>query len=58
MTLTRRLAAEEKSGWLRSAEKHFAGLLARPRRVLDFCLFTQAGPNAPFVVAEQFALRG
>jgi len=58
MTLTRRLAEDEKPGWLRATQAHFAGLLDRPRRVAHLCLFTQAAPGAPFVIAERLALCG
>ncbi len=58
MTLTRRLTAAEKAIYLPAAERHFAPALAVPRRVADLCLFTQAGPGAPFVIAERLALRG
>lgn len=58
MTLTRRLAPEEKSIFLPGAEAWFAAALAVPRRVADVCLFTQAGPDAPFQLAERVRLRG
>ena len=58
MTLTRRLTDGEKALWQPAAEAHFAGALARPRRVADICLFTQAAPGAPCVIAERLALRG
>jgi hypothetical protein len=58
MTLTRRLSPEEKAVFLPAAESWFASALAVPRRVTDVCVFTQAGPDAPFVVAERVRLRG
>lgn len=58
MTLTRRLNAAEKSLYLPAAERHFAAALAEPRRVVDICVYTQAQPGAPFVIAERLALRG
>jgi hypothetical protein len=58
MTLTRRLSAEEKALYQPAAEAHFAAALAAPRRVVDICLYTQAGPGAPFVIAERLPLRG
>ena len=58
MTLTRRVTAEEKAIYGPAAERHFAPALAQPRLVEDICLFTQAGPGAPFVIAERLALRG
>ncbi len=58
MTLTRRLAAEQHPVWRPAAEAHFADVLPLPRRVSDLCLFTQAGLDAPFVLAERILLRG
>ena len=58
MTLTRRLAPGERDAILPPAQAHFASALARPRRVRDICLFTQAGPGAPFLLAERLPLRG
>ena len=58
MTLTRRLSAEEQALWRPRAEAHFARALSLPRRVTDFCLFTQARPGAAFVIVERFELRG
>ena len=58
MTLTRRLSAEEKARIQPAAEAHFAAALAVPRRVVDLCLYTQAGAGAPFVIAERLPLRG
>jgi len=58
MTLTRRVSAAEKAIFMPAAERHFAPALALPRRVKDICLFTQAGPGAPFVIAERLRLRG
>jgi putative phosphonate metabolism protein len=58
MTLTRRLSDAEKTVFLPAAEAWFAPALQRPRRVTDICIFTQAGPDAPFHIAERVALRG
>jgi putative phosphonate metabolism protein len=58
MTLTRRLSAVEHTTWRPEAERHFATAVALPRTVSDICLFTQAGPGAPFVIAARVALRG
>jgi putative phosphonate metabolism protein len=58
MTLTRRLTAAEHLVWRPRAEAFFAGALAARRMVTDICLFTQAGPGAPFVIAERVALGG
>lgn len=54
MTLTRRL--ETQAGWMAAAEAHFAAALERTRRVETICLYTQAGPGVPFLLAERFAL--
>ncbi len=37
---------------------HFGAVLARPRFVRALCLFTQAAPGAPFLVAERLPLLG
>jgi hypothetical protein len=58
MTLTRRLGVEEKARFQSAAEAYFARALSVPRRVADICLFVQAAPDAPFVIAERFPLRG
>ncbi|MBS0559098.1 MAG: DUF1045 domain-containing protein [Proteobacteria bacterium] len=58
MTLTRRLSVEEKATVMPVAEAFFADTVAVPRRVDAICLFTQAGPQAPFVIAERLPLRG
>lgn len=56
MTLTRRLT--DQSGWKAAAAAHLAEALAAPRRVESICLFTQAGPGVPFLLAERIALAG
>lgn len=56
MTLTRRLLAEERSGWLEATERHFAGALAASRQVLSLCLFSQTVPDAPFILSERIPL--
>ncbi len=53
MTLTRRLAPEQHPAWLAAAGRHFADALAVPRRIASLCVFTQAGPDAPFLLAER-----
>lgn len=58
MTLTRRLTAEEHQVVAPAAEMHFAAALALPRRVESICVFTQAGEDAPFLLAERLALGG
>jgi putative phosphonate metabolism protein len=56
VTLTRRLAAEEAGPVRAAAESHFAGIADHPRHVASVCLFTQAAPGAPFLIAERFPL--
>ncbi len=58
MTLTRRLSEAEKAIYLPAAEAWFADAVRVPRIVTDICLFTQAGPGAPFRIAERLPLRG
>ena len=58
MTLTRRLTAVEKARLQPEAEAWFARSVSVPRRVDDICLFTQAAPDAPFVIAGRLMLRG
>lgn len=58
MTLTRRLSEAEKDAFLPAAEAYFAPVLAVPRRVADVCVFTQAGADAAFKIAERVRLRG
>ncbi len=58
MTLTRRLTPEERSLIRPAAERHFAAAVALPRRVEALSVFTQAGPGAPFLVAECLRLAG
>jgi putative phosphonate metabolism protein len=58
MTLTRHLTAGEKARFMPAAETYFAHATSMPRRVADICLFTQAVPDAAFVIAERLPLRG
>jgi putative phosphonate metabolism protein len=58
MTLTRRLTADEKARFQPAAEAYFARAVGAPRRVADICLFTQARPDASFVISERLPLRG
>lgn len=53
LTLTRRLKPEEAARIRPLAEAHFAGLLQQPRRVGAVCIFTQAAPGQPFLIAER-----
>ncbi len=56
MTLTRRLDAAEKAQVRPLAEAFFAEAVATPRRVEEICVFTQAGPDSDFVIAERLPL--
>nr|WP_294516988.1 DUF1045 domain-containing protein [uncultured Rhodopila sp.] len=58
MTLTRRLSNPEKEEFLPAAVAYFAPVLEVPRRLADLCIFTQAGPDAAFNIAERVRLRG
>jgi putative phosphonate metabolism protein len=58
MTLTRRLDDAEKARVKPLAEAFLADAVAAPRQVRDICLFTQAAPDADFVIAERIPLRG
>lgn len=56
VTLTRRLNAEEHAAVLPPLLAHFGDAPALPRQVAHLCLFTQAAPGAPFLIAERFPL--
>ena len=58
MTLTRRLTPAEHAVYRPAAEALFAEAAAAPRMVTDICLFTQAEPSAPFMIAESLPLGG
>jgi putative phosphonate metabolism protein len=58
MTLTRRLDDTERAHVKPLAEAFFANALVIQRQVRDICLFTQAQPDADFVIAERIPLRG
>lgn len=58
MTLTRRLRAEERALYKPAAEHHLARALRELRRVGAICLFTQAAPDRPFLLAKRLPLRG
>jgi len=58
MTLTRRLSPEEHRVWRPAAEQFFAAAAGVKRLVTDVCLFTQAVPGAPFVIAARVPLGG
>lgn len=58
VTLTRRLTAEERAVVWPALEAHLGTVPSQPRRVTELCLFTQAGPGAPFLLAERLPLLG
>ncbi|TCI00275.1 DUF1045 domain-containing protein [Roseococcus sp. SYP-B2431] len=58
MTLTRRLTPGERDIYRPAAEAHFAGIAAVERKVGAVCVFTQAAPGAPFLIAERIRLGG
>ncbi len=58
MTLTRRLTPAEMAAIRPAVEAHFAAALAQPRRISDICLFSQATPDASFVIAARVPLAG
>ncbi|MBY0335477.1 MAG: DUF1045 domain-containing protein [Acetobacteraceae bacterium] len=58
VTLTRRLGPEEREAVTAAATRHFEGIARVPRRVTSVCLFTQAAPGAPFLIAERLPLGG
>jgi putative phosphonate metabolism protein len=56
MTLTRRLDEAEKRIVLPAVEQAVGAVAAVPRTVRELCLFTQAAPGAPFLIAERLPL--
>lgn len=58
ITLTRRLPPEEAARIRPLAEAHFAGPARQPRHVGTVCVFTQAAPGQPFLIAERLSLNG
>ena len=58
MTLSCRLDDAERERVGAAAEAWFGTALAASRRVTSLCLFTQAAPGAPFMLAERLPLRG
>ncbi|HEX4260705.1 MAG TPA: DUF1045 domain-containing protein [Acetobacteraceae bacterium] len=57
-TLTRRLAPAEHEAVRPAAEAHLAAALDVDRWVSELCLFTEAAPGAPFMLAERLPLTG
>lgn len=58
VTLSRRLTPEERTVVQPALAAHLGLAPALPRRVTELCLFTQAGPGAPFLIAERLPLLG
>ncbi len=57
MTLTRRLSASEHAAVHPAAQSVFPAALLHSRTVNGFALFTQAGSDAPFLLAERVMFR-
>lgn len=58
ITLTRRLNEAERAEVQPALAAFLGDAPALPRRVTELCLFTQAGPGAPFLIAERLPLLG
>jgi len=58
MTLSRRLDEVEKARVLPTVQDAVGAAAAMPRVVRELCLFTQAAPGAPFLIAERLPLGG
>lgn len=58
VTLSRRLNEAELDVVRPALTAHLGSVPADPRRVTELCLFTQAGPGAPFLLAERLPLLG
>ncbi|HET6185131.1 MAG TPA: DUF1045 domain-containing protein [Acetobacteraceae bacterium] len=58
ITLTRRLAAEERARIADAAAAHFAPAIRLERIVNSICLFYQPEPDAPFLLRARVPLRG
>lgn len=57
-TLSRRVNEAERDMLLPALAAHFGEVPGRPRFVRALCLFTQAAPGAPFLIAERLPLLG
>ena len=58
VTLTRRLDEAERAVVQPALAAHLGAAPALPRRVTELCLFTQAAPGTPFLIAERLPLLG
>ncbi|MCR0981330.1 DUF1045 domain-containing protein [Roseomonas populi] len=56
VTLTQRLTPDQDAVIRPALLAHLGEVSARPRRVTSLCLFTQAAPGAPFLIAERLPL--
>jgi hypothetical protein len=58
VTLSRSLAPDERAIVQPALAAHLGDAPALPRRVTELCLFTQAAPGEPFLIAERLPLLG
>ncbi|MBX9702104.1 MAG: DUF1045 domain-containing protein [Acetobacteraceae bacterium] len=58
VTLSRRLTPAERALVEPAVTAHLAAAAAQPRRVASICLFKQAAPGVPFVIARRFPMDG
>jgi hypothetical protein len=58
VTLSRRLSPEERAIVEPALAAHLGDSPGLPRRATELCLFTQAAPGAPFLIAERLPLLG
>ncbi len=58
VTLSARLDADAMRPVRQAAARHFAAALARPRRVTELCIVTEAAPGTPMLIAERLPLAG
>ena len=58
VTLTSRLNEEQRAVLMPLLAAHLGDTPVMPRRVTELCLFTQASPGAPFLIAERLPLLG
>jgi putative phosphonate metabolism protein len=58
VTLTRRLAPDEKAALMPAVTAFLGDAPALPRRVAALGLFVQPSPGAPFSIVDRLALRG
>ncbi|WP_237182841.1 DUF1045 domain-containing protein [Roseomonas marmotae] len=56
LTLSRRLSEREKDIMMPAVREAVSAAADKPRMVRELCLFTQAEPGAPFLIAERLPL--